>query len=63
MDALTIIPEFSATAAVRRASSGCHGAKLDLAPGEPPGSAFTCRECGQPCERVLSGPEEVTFHG
>ncbi len=59
-DVLTITPVVSVTAAKRTASSGCHGAKLD--PGPEPG-AFTCRDCGMPCERVLSAPEEVTFHG
>ena len=60
MDALTITPVVTVTAEKRTASSDCHGAKLS--PGLLPG-AFLCRDCGQPCERVLSGPEEVTFHG
>jgi hypothetical protein len=58
--ALEIRPEFRVTLAKRTASSDCHGAKLDR--GTEPGT-FTCRECGQPCERVLSDPEEVTAHG
>ena len=59
-EALTIRPEFHITAELRRASSACHGAKLN--PGTEP-ETFTCRACGQPCERVMSGPEEVEFHG
>jgi len=69
-DSLIITPEFRAdglavavkvegTAELRRASSSCCGAKLN--PGARPG-AFTCRGCGQPCDRVLSDPEEVTFN-
>jgi hypothetical protein len=46
--------------AKRTASSNCHGAKL--VPGAEPGS-FICRQCGQPCERVLSDPVEVTAGG
>jgi hypothetical protein len=57
---LVIKPEFTVTLAHRSASSGCCAAKLN--PGPEPGT-FTCRACGQPCERVLSGPEEVTAHG
>ena len=59
-DSLIIRPRFRAEGLVRRASSGCCGAKLS--PGGTPGT-FTCRGCGQPCERVLSAPEEVTLHG
>ena len=60
MAALTITPVFTVTADKRTASSSCHGAKLD--PGAKP-DTFTCRECGQPCERVMSAPEEVVFRG
>ena len=60
MDSLTVTPVITVTAAKRTASSGCHAAKLN--PGQEP-ETFTCRECGQPCERVLSAPEEATFHG
>jgi hypothetical protein len=60
MDALTITPVLTVTAAKRTASSDCHGAKLS--PGLAPGS-FTCRECGRPTERVLGDPEEVQFRG
>lgn len=59
-DGLLVQPEFRVTAEKRTASSGCCGAKLR--PGASPGS-FECRGCGEPCERVLSGPEEVTFRG
>jgi hypothetical protein len=59
-DSLVIKPEFRAVLAHRKASSGCCGAKLN--PGARPGT-FTCRGCGQPCERVMSDPEEVTAHG
>ena len=59
-DALAVRPQFEVRAQVRRASSACCGAKLN--PGAAPES-FTCRACGQPCERVMSGPEEVTLRG
>ena len=52
---LVIQPEFRAEGQVRRASSDCCGAKLN--PGIASGS-FTCRACGQSCERVL--PERVS---
>jgi len=57
--ALEIRPGLRVTLAKRTASSDCHGAKLNL--GMEPGT-FTCRECGQPCGRVLSEPVEVTGH-
>jgi hypothetical protein len=50
-------PRFTVTLAKRTASSSCCGAKLGR--GAQPGT-FTCRTCGRPCERVMSGPEEVT---
>ena len=59
-DSLAVRPEFTVTLAKRTASSACCGAKLN--PGAEPGT-FTCRACGHPCERVLSGPEEVTARG
>lgn len=59
-DRLVITPQFRATAEIRRASSSCHGAKLN--PGAEPGT-FTCCDCGEPCERVMSGPEEVILRG
>ena len=59
-DSLSVEPVFEVVAEVRRASSACCGAKLSL--GDGPGM-FACRGCGQPCERVMSGPEEVTLHG
>ncbi len=59
-DGLIIQPQFRAEGRVRRASSDCCGAKLS--PGPEP-RTFTCRACGQPCERVLSEPGEVTLHG
>jgi Zn finger protein HypA/HybF involved in hydrogenase expression len=59
-DSLTVRLVVTVTMAKRTASSACCGAKLN--PGAEPGT-FTCRACGQPCERVLSGPEEVTAHG
>lgn len=57
---LNIQPVITATLEHRKASSGCCGAKLN--PGAEPGS-FLCRECGQPCDRVMSDPVEVTAHG
>jgi len=59
-DGLVVKPEFRVEGQVRRASSACCGAKLN--PGGEPGT-FTCRDCGQPCERVLSDPEEVILRG
>lgn len=59
-DNLVVQPEFRVTAEVRRASSACCAAKLN--PGTGPGT-FTCRACGEPCERVMSGPEEVILRG
>ena len=59
-DLLVIDPVFRAEAQIRRASSSCCGAKLN--PGAGP-ETFTCRECGQACERVMSEPEEVTIRG
>lgn len=59
-DALEVRPVLTGTAEVRKASSGCCGAKLY--PGEEP-ATFVCRACGRPCERVLGEPEEVTLHG
>ena len=52
------------TGELRRASSGCHGAKLDLGPdfnSENP--IWLCRECGQLCDRIMSEPEEVELRG
>lgn len=66
-DSLAVVPVVRATAAVRRASSSCCGAGLSIRPdatGTPDGPAyFACRACGQPCDRVLSDPEEVELHG
>lgn len=59
-DALSVTPAITGTAALRRASSACHGALL--APGTEP-QTFTCRECGSPCERVLSDPETIELKG
>jgi len=58
-DALLIRPKITATLTHRTASSDCHGARLN--PGPTPGT-FTCRTCDQPCDRILSEPEEVTAH-
>ena len=58
--ALHLKPVITGTAEIRRASSACYGAKLN--PGTEP-ETFTCRECGKPCERVMSEPEVVTLHG
>jgi hypothetical protein len=59
-DGLTVRPVITAVLEHRTASSDCHAAKLD--PGTGPGT-YDCRECGQPCERVMSAPEEVTARG
>lgn len=59
-DELVVRPVITATLEQRKASSACHGAKLDL--GAEPGT-FACRECGQPCERRMGDPVEVTAHG
>jgi len=60
-DSLTVQPVFEVTAEVRRASSACCGSKLNVSGNVT--QYYVCRGCGQPCERVLSGPEEVTLHG
>jgi hypothetical protein len=59
-DSLAVKPEFRATARIKRASSSCCAAKLN--PG-PERRTFTCRNCGQPCDRVMSEPEEVILRG
>jgi predicted RNA-binding Zn-ribbon protein involved in translation (DUF1610 family) len=59
-DNLIIESRIQAVLAKRTASSSCCGAKLS--PGAKP-QAFTCGTCGNPCERVLSGPEKVVFNG
>jgi len=67
-DELTVRPVITGTAEIRRASSSCCGAKLDLArvlePGEAPADEdWLCRKCGNACARVMGEPEEVTLHG
>ena len=57
---LVVRPVITATLAHRKASSSCCAAKL--APGPEP-ETYLCRECGQPCERALGDPVEVTAHG
>jgi hypothetical protein len=57
---IQVTPRVTAVFEHRKASSGCCGSLL--APAAAPG-AFTCRGCGQPCDRVLSEPTEVTVHG
>ena len=59
-DGLTIRPAVTAVLAHRKASSGCCDAPL--APGPEP-ETFTCRGCGQPCQRILGEPEEVIARG
>ena len=59
-DGLALPVEVTAVLAKRTAASSCCGAKLRPA-GVP--RAFECVSCGQPCDRVLSDPEEVTAHG
>ena len=60
MSALEIQPVITVTAVKQTASSDCCAAKLR--PGAPP-DGYECTACGQPCQRVLSEPEEVTFRG
>lgn len=57
---LVVPVEVTVTGEQRKASSSCCGAKLN--PGGGP-ETYLCRECGQPCERVLGDPVEVTAHG
>lgn len=60
-DGLHVQPEITLVLAHQKASSRCHGAKLNAGP-EP--ETFSCRECGEPCERVLGDPQETTHvHG
>lgn len=67
MDGITIRPVIRADGEVRRATSACHGAKLDVLQDVIPGAempaamTWLCRECGEPCERVMSEPEKVVF--
>lgn len=53
-----VIPQVRAVLQYRKAESACHGARLDVAP-EGAAHDFTCRQCGQPAERVLGEPAEV----
>jgi hypothetical protein len=57
---LDVQPVFRVTLAKRTASSSCCGAKLLQGSGV---GKFSCRQCGGPCDRVLSDPEEVTAGG
>jgi len=57
---MQVTPTVTAVLEHRKAQSGCCAAKLN--PGAEPGT-FTCRECGQPCDRVLGDPVTVTAHG
>lgn len=59
-DGLAVRPVLTAVLAHRTASSACCGAKLN--PGPALGT-FACRSCGQPCERVMSAPQEITVTG
>lgn len=52
----------TATVAHRKAQSACHGAPLNRAPEEAPHD-YTCRQCGQPTERVLGEPRHVQASG
>ena len=64
MDSLDVKVSIRGTGQLRRASSGCHGALLDTGPGHTPEKpAWLCRECGQPCDRIMSEPEEVELRG
>lgn len=56
-DSLDVRPVLTAVLEHRTASSSCCGAKLN--PG-PALGAFACRSCGQPCERAMSEPREIT---
>ena len=59
-EGLAVKPVIRAAGQLRRASSSCCEARLN--PGPEP-ETFTCRACGQPCDRVLGPPEEVTLNG
>jgi hypothetical protein len=60
MSELEVRPEITAVFAHRKASSDCCGAGLGLPDS---GRYYVCKDCGQPCNRVLSDPTEVTAHG
>lgn len=60
MPGLEVTPKITAILAHRKAASDCHGAPLDASAGP---TWFTCRQCGQPCQRVYGDPTEVTAHG
>jgi hypothetical protein len=58
-DGLAVLPVITGTFAKQKASSACCGAPLNrVTPGV---DEFTCRECGEPCERVMGDPQETTF--
>lgn len=64
-DELVVRPVLTAVLAHRKASSSCCAAPLNIARpaadgGEPD---WLCTACGQPCQRVLGDPVEVTAHG
>jgi rubrerythrin len=63
-DGIMVRPVIRAEGEVRRASSSCHGAKLDalrsFLSGEPV-ITWLCQECGRPCERAMSEPEKVVL--
>jgi hypothetical protein len=61
MDGLDVVPELRAVAQVRRASSGCCAAKLNI--GAAGQGTWECRACGKPCDRIMSETEEVELHG
>jgi hypothetical protein len=59
MQELTV--KVTATGVHQKALSACHGAPLDrVTPGV---DEFTCRECGEPTERVYGAPTVVEAHG
>lgn len=56
-----VVPQVRAVLVHRKAESACHGAPLDrVAEGT---EEFTCRECGQPAQRVLGEPTEIIVEG
>ena len=68
-EGLVVAPAVTAVFAHRKASSSCCGAPLDVSTGldastgEEETAGWMCTECGQLCDRVLSGPREVTAGG
>lgn len=59
MTGAEVTPEVTLVFEHRKAESNCCGAGLGILPG----GRHYCQECGEPCQRILSDPVEVTARG